>query len=136
MRPAGGTHDAATLARFAGVGIGAALLLFALTWGLTATGLGPFTAGVVAYAVSLAVAYLIQRDWSFRRRHAHVQALPRYLAVQALAALASGAVAHIASSYGLEAPVAAAAATVAASTVSLLLSLLWVFPARAGQEPG
>ncbi|MBN9037910.1 MAG: GtrA family protein [Rhizobiales bacterium] len=136
MRRPAATHDAATLARFAGVGLGAAALLFSLTWLLTEAGLPPFGAGIAAYAVSLAVAYLLQRGWSFGGRHAHGHALPRYLASQALAALTSGAVAHAASAGGLDTGLASAAATIAASSVSLLLSLLWVFPAQAGPERG
>lgn len=136
MRRPVATHDAATLARFASVGLGAAALLFSLTWLLTRAGLPPFSAGVAAYAASLAVAYLLQRGWSFGGRHAHGRALPRYLASQALAALTSGAVAHAASAGGFDAGLASAAATVAASSISLLLALLWVFPAPASPERG
>lgn len=136
MKRPGALHDAPTLARFAGVGLGAAALLFALTWLLSASGLPPFAAGIAAYAVSLAAAYLLQHGWSFGGRHAHGHALPRYLASQALAALTSGAVAHAAAAVGTGPGPASAAATVAASTVSLLLSLVWVFPAHAGPERG
>jgi putative flippase GtrA len=123
-------HDAATLARFAGVGAGAAALLFALTWLLSAAGLPAFAAGTLGYALSFAAAYLAQRGWSFAGRHTHRHALPRYLASQAIAALVAGAVAHAAAGLGATDGLASAASTIAASGVSLLLSLAWVFPAR------
>lgn len=124
-----GSHDAATVARFVATGLGAALLLLVMTWSLAALGLAPFAAGALGYALAFAVAYLVQRSWSFRGRHAHRHALPRYLAAQALAALTSGAAAHLATamlSWGHGA--SAFTATVAASAVSFVLSLFWVFP--------
>lgn len=125
-------HDGATIARFVAVGVGATLLLLLLTWLLFAAGLPPFAGGTIAYAAAFAVAYAAQRGWSFGGRHAHRHALPRYFTAQAVAALTSGLSAQIAVSglgWGHEA--AAGLATVAASAVSMLLSLFWVFPARA-----
>lgn len=127
-------HDAATIARFVATGLGAALLLFVLTWSLAAAGLPSFIAGAAGYAIAFAAAYLVQRGWSFGGKHAHRHALPRYFASQAAAALTSGAAAHIASSFGWGHDAAALLATVAASAVSFGLSLFWVFPARAAEN--
>lgn len=129
-------HDPATLARFAGVGVGAAFLLFVITWLFAAIGLPAFVAGTAGYAVAFAAAYLAQRDWSFRGRHTHRHALPRYVAAQVLAALASGGAAHVAAYLGFAAMFASACATVVASGISLVLSLFWVFPPRAGEAVG
>jgi putative flippase GtrA len=126
-------HDTATIARFVAAGLGAALLLFVLTWSLAAAGLPPFAAGTIAYAVAFAAAYLVQRGWSFGGHHAHGHALPRYLIAQAKAAFTSGVTAHFATTtliWGHEA--SALLATTAASAVSFLLSLFWVFPPRTG----
>lgn len=130
-------HGGATMVRFVAVGTGAALLLFVLTWFFAAAGMPPLAAGAIAYAVAFAVTYLAQRGWSFGGQHAHGHALPRYFAAQAVAALTSGLAAQIAVSgpgWGHEA--AAALATFAASGVSFLLSLLWVFPARPVHDAG
>lgn len=123
-------HDGATIARFVATGLAAAILLFALTWSFTAAGLPPFVGGTLAYAVCFAVAYLAQRGWAFDGRHEHRQALPRYFVAQAAAGLTSGAAAQVATSMGFGVEAAAAIATVAASAISFLLSLFWVFPAR------
>lgn len=126
-------HDRATIGRFVAVGVAAALLFFLLTWLFIAAGVPPFAAGTIAYAIVFAVAYLTQRGWSFRWQHAHRQALPRYAVAQAMAALMSGLAAQIGIS-GLGWPPEASAllAACAASAVSFVLSLFWVFPARPG----
>lgn len=126
-----GMHDRATIGRFIAVGGGAALLLFLLTWLLAAAGAPPFVAGTAAYATAFFAAYLTQRGWSFRWKHAHRDAFPRYVAAQTLAALISGVVAHVCmSGFGLPPEAAALLAACAASGISFLMSLFWVFPAR------
>ncbi|TPL93956.1 GtrA family protein [Mesorhizobium sp. B2-3-12] len=120
------------LFRFLTVGVAAALLLFALSWLLVSLGLSPFLGSLLAYALTVALAYSAQRGWTFGGQHDHARALPRYLAVQAGCAVFSGAVSHIAVAYlGMSAPAMSALMTVATSTLSYLLSSLWVFPMRA-----
>ncbi|WP_245420307.1 MULTISPECIES: GtrA family protein [unclassified Mesorhizobium] len=119
------------LFRFLTVGVGAALLLFALSWLLVSLGLSPFTGSVAAYAVSFVVAYSAQRSWTFGGQHDHAEAMPRYLALQVGCAAFSGLVSHVAVTDLAMSPLSMSAlTTVAASAVSYVLSSVWVFPAR------
>lgn len=122
----------ARLGRFVTVGVGAALLLFGLTWLSAHLGMPPFAGSVASYAVTVAVAYVAQHRWTFGGGHDHAHALPRYLAVQASCALLSGMTSHLSVAI-LDAPPAlmSALSTVAASAASFVLSSLWVFPQRA-----
>lgn len=124
------------LSRFLIVGVGAAVLLFALTWLFSRAGMPPFLGSALAYAVAFAVAYTAQRNWTFGGGHAHGRALPRYFAVQAGSAVTAGLVSHVAiEGFGLPPVVMAAAVTVAASAASYLLSTFWVFPEPAPDAP-
>lgn len=119
------------LFRFLTVGIGAALLLFALSWMLVSSGLSPFTGSVVAYAIAVVVAYSAQRGWTFGGQHDHAHAMPRYLTLQAGCAAFSGLVSHVAvTRFGLSPFAMSAVTTVVTSTVSYVVSSLWVFPSR------
>lgn len=84
------------LFRFLTVGVGAALLLFVLSWLLVSLGLSPFVGSVTAYAISFVVAYSAQRSWTFGGKHDHATAMPRYLALQVGCAVFSGLVSHVA----------------------------------------
>lgn len=116
------------LIRFAVVGIGAALLFFALSWALVSAGLPPFVGSVIAYVLAFVVAYSAQRGWTFEGRHDHAHALPRYLATQLACATLAGLSAHVAVSIFSASPlVMSAITTAAASAASYVLSLVWVF---------
>jgi putative flippase GtrA len=118
--------------RFVTVGIGAAVLLFALSYLFVSFGMSPFLGSIAAYAVAFAVAYTAQHGWTFGGAHAHAHALPRYLAVQLGCALISGLVAHVSvESFGGTPFAMSSAVTVAASAASYILSSLWVFPRQA-----
>ncbi|WP_245455294.1 MULTISPECIES: GtrA family protein [unclassified Mesorhizobium] len=119
------------LFRFLVVGVGAALLLFVLSWLLVSLGLSPFAGSAVAYAIAFIVAYSAQRGWTFGAEHDHATALPRYLALQAACAAFSGLVSHVAvTRFGLSPVAMSALTTVAASALSYIVSSAWVFPAR------
>ncbi|MER8631966.1 GtrA family protein [Mesorhizobium opportunistum] len=119
------------LFRFLVVGVGAALLLFVLSWLLVSSGLSPFAGSAIAYAIAFVVAYSAQRGWTFGAEHGHTRAFPRYLALQAGCAAFSGLVSHVAvTHFGLSPVAMSALTTVTTSTVSYFASLLWVFPAR------
>ena len=119
------------LFRFLVVGVGAALLLFVLSWLLVSLGLSPFVGSAVAYAMSFVVAYSAQRGWTFGAEHDHASALPRYFTLQAGCAAFSGLVSHVAvTRFGLSPVAMSALATVAASAASYIVSSRWVFPAR------
>ncbi|RVD16248.1 GtrA family protein [Mesorhizobium sp. M4B.F.Ca.ET.017.02.2.1] len=119
------------LFRFLVVGVGAALLLFVLSWLLVSLGLSPFVGSAAAYAIAFVVAYSAQRGWTFGGEHDHATALPRYLALQLGCAVFSGLVSHVAvARFGLSPPAMSALTTVATSALSYVASSLWVFPAR------
>ena len=119
------------LFRFLTVGVGAALLFFVLSWLLVSLGFSPFIGSVVAYALTVVVAYSAQRGWTFGGQHDHASAMPRYLSLQLGCALFSGLVSHLAvTRFGMSALAMSALTTVAASAVSYVMSSLWVFPAR------
>jgi putative flippase GtrA len=121
--------------RFATVGVGAAALLFGLSWLFVHLGASPFIGSVAAYAISFVVAYAAQHGWTFGGAHRHSRALPRYLAVQLGCAILSGLVAHASVQMAGAPPLAmSAAVTLAASGASFVLSFLWVFPDR--DRPG
>jgi putative flippase GtrA len=119
------------LFRFLVVGVGAAALLFVLTYLLVSAGLPPFLGSMLAYAVAFVVAYTAQRGWTFAGRHDHSRAFPRYLTLQLCCALFSGLVSHVAvTRLGMSPLAMSALTTVLAAAASYLLSSLWVFPDR------
>jgi putative flippase GtrA len=121
--------DGAIGLRFVIVGVGAAALLFCLSWLFVAAGMPAFAGSMLAYAIAFVAAYSAQRNWTFGGGHGHGHALPRYFVLQAGCAILSGAVAHLAVT-GLHAsPLIMSALTVAgASAASYVGSILWVFP--------
>jgi len=119
---------AVRLVRFVIVGVGAALLLFMLSWALVSAGLPPFVGSVIAYMLAFVVAYSAQRGWTFEGRHDHAHAFPRYLVTQLVCAAFAGLSAHVAVSIFSASPlIMSAIITVAASAASYVLSSVWVF---------
>jgi putative flippase GtrA len=117
--------------RFVVVGVGAAGLLFVLSFLLVSAGLPPFTGSVIAYAAAFAVAYTAQRSWTFGGRHDHGRALPRYFILQLCCAAFSGTISHIAVNRLSMSPLAMSAlTTIAASAVSYVFSSKWVFQGK------
>lgn len=116
------------LARFAAVGVGAALLLFGLSWAFVALGIPSFVAGTAAYAIAFAVAYTLQRSWTFQTGGSHARTLPRYLALQVACALANGLAFHAMRDWlGQPDILAAGMATITTSAISYVGSSRWVF---------
>lgn len=114
--------------RFLAVGGGAAVLLMGLTWGLLRAGAPPFVGGFCAYALTFAVAFLLQHHWTFRDAGPRSRTLPRYFLVQVGCGLLSAALAHLlVRGLGWPSGLASAAMTVCASAVSYLASSLWAF---------
>jgi putative flippase GtrA len=121
----------ARLFRFAVVGVGAACLLFVLSFLLVSMGLSPFSASVLAYSVAFAIAYTGQRSWTFGDRQNHSNSFRRYLALQAGCATFSGLVSHAAVAWLGMSPLAMSVlTTIAASAASYMVSSTWVFPDR------
>jgi putative flippase GtrA len=119
------------LFRFIVVGVGAAALMFALTYALVLAGLPPFFGSTLAYAAAFVVAYSAQRGWTFGGRHDHSHAFPRYLVLQLCCALFSGVVSHVAvARFGMSALAMSALTAIVAGATSYVLSSLWVFPDR------
>lgn len=120
------------LQRFVIVGVGAALLLFGLSYAFVRLGMSPFAGSTLAYAIAFVVAYCAQKSWTFQSRERHMTTLPRYFVLQAGCAITSGITAHTAVTvFGASPIVMSAVTTIVASAVSFVLSSIWVFaPAR------
>ena len=118
----------AQLARFIIVGGGTAALLMVLTFAFLKAGAPPFVGGAAAYAITFVVAYLLQRNWTFRAAARHSRTLPRYFVVQLVCGLASGGLSHLlAEVLGWPAAAASAVMTICVSAISFFASSLWVF---------
>jgi putative flippase GtrA len=115
------------LVRFVIVGGGAAGLLFCLSYLFNWLGAPQIVGSPLAYGCCFVVAYSLQRGWTFRGRHAHGHALPRYLIAQLACAALSGLVGQAAAHLGAPRWGASGAATLAASAASYFTSLYWVF---------
>jgi putative flippase GtrA len=117
------------LGRFAIVGGVSSALFLLLSYALPVAGLPAFIASLVAYAVSLAVAYVGQRVWTFGARHTHRHALPRYLTLQLACALATALLAEVLIvGFGLSPLAMSIATTIFAAVVSYAGTWFWVFP--------
>jgi putative flippase GtrA len=114
--------------RFARVGLGVAVFFMLLAYALV-SGAPPFWASVLAYAICVVVAYLLQRFWTFEAKHRHREALPKYFALQAACAVLSGLVPRAAiHRFGAAHLVAAGLAALTAGVLSYMGSTLFVFP--------
>jgi putative flippase GtrA len=118
------------MARFLVVGVGCALLYFALAWVLQARGgFPPFLATATAYLISFCVAYVLQRTWTFQSNASHAVTLPRYAAAQASAGLITASATQIMAHFhpGSSSMMLAAESTVLGSSLGFVLSSTWVF---------
>jgi putative flippase GtrA len=123
-------HIDATTLRFLVTGTSAAGFFFVLSASLVGAGLPPFGGTLLAYAVTVGLTYTAQQAWTFRGRARHLEAFPRYLAVQVGCGLLSALLARtLVGLFGLPPLPMAAITTVASSAVSYLLSRYWVFAA-------
>lgn len=77
-----------------GAGAVAFVLLSTAMIGLD-TGFAAWTVNAACYAALVGPVYLLHRRYSFQSSAAHSQALPRYMAVQAMALLLAAAFSHI-----------------------------------------
>lgn len=106
-----------------GTALGYFLLLLAADW----LGLPPLFSHPMAYGLAFAVAYGLQRQWTFRAAAPHATALPRYLLTQLLCGCLAGILGHAAQAADWPAVASAVAVTVAVSGLSFLLSSRWAF---------
>jgi len=118
------------LIRFLTVGIGCAGIYFSVNYMLqTMIGLSQFVSALVAYFLSFGVAYLLQKNWTFKSSAAHSKTLARYVAAQiiaaALTAMFSQAFTEIFPSMS-KAPLSIISTCIAGAS-SFVLSSLWVF---------
>ena len=137
MKAAAG--EAGTLARLVVTGGAAALLFAACAYALRVlAGLPPFGASATAYIIAFAFAYTTQRRWTFRGRHDHGHAFPRYLAAQLFCLVLSAALSQAMTEIWGASPLAMACVTSGAvSGISFVLSRYWVFAdGGAKQEQG
>jgi len=138
LRPFDKRLDVAELAWFLLVGGGAALALAAVTAVMISlrTGAPDWLVAGLCYAAFIGPVYLLHRRLSFRSDAAHVQAFPRYLAVQASAIVLVSALSWLCYSV-LGVPVAIGSVAVLGLSAGLnfVLLKLWAFAARSGRRP-
>lgn len=121
--------------RFVITGATAAALFAVLDWSALSLSLPPFAGTAAAYAVTVVASYTVQRAWTFRGRHRHGQAFPRYLAAQIGCACLTAAIAQVLARFGLSAAATSGCVTLIGSAASFCLSRYWVFPATRGAVP-
>ena len=115
--------------RFLLTGASLAGFFWMVVFVLVSIGLAAFTSSLLAYASAVWIGYLAQRNWSFRARHSHAKALPRYLTLQAGCALMSGLSAQTATTVFDMPPLSMSLCnTILMGLISYVVSLNWVFP--------
>jgi len=116
--------------RFLLAGAALAIFYFNVVFSLVRfASLSPFMSSVLAYVSALGLGYVVQRNWSFRARHSHSKALPRYVLLQAGCAGISGLSAQAATTYFQMPPlVMSVLNTITVSLISFIVSMNWVFP--------
>jgi putative flippase GtrA len=115
--------------RFFLTGAGLAGFFWAINFSLVSIGLPAFASSMLAYAGAVGVGYVAQRNWSFRARHSHAKALPRYLALQTGCAVMSGLSAQAATTvFDLPPLPMSLSNTILMGLISYVVSLNWVFP--------
>jgi putative flippase GtrA len=125
------------LPRFVLAGSSSAVLLFGLVYvAQRFLGLSPFHATVAGYLVLVAPTYAVQRAWTFRSGAAHLQAFPRYLATQAVAAALTAVATALFAATVVREPVwiSSLFAALCGGLVSFALGALWAF--RPGPATG
>ena len=122
--------EARRLVSFLGIGAAAALGFVALSTALLAlpTGLPAWVVSTVCYVVFIVPVYLLHRRFSFHSDAPHLQAMPRYLAVQASAVGLATVFSYIAYGIvGLPGPAGAVLVIGLTSGVNFLVLKLWAF---------
>ncbi|MDB5506767.1 MAG: hypothetical protein JWR75_1405 [Devosia sp.] len=122
--------EARRLLSFIGIGAAAALGFVALSTAMLAvpTGLPGWVTSTLCYAAFVVPVYLLHRRFSFASEAPHVQALPRYVAVQASAVGLATMFSYIAYGIvGLPGPVGALLVIGLTSGVNFLVLKLWAF---------
>lgn len=117
--------------RFLLSGASTTCVYFILSYLLIRAGWRPFSANIASYAIAFLFGYLLQRTWTFRGRHPHREALPRYLAAQLGCALTVAVAADLAMSSLHPSPFLLSLGAASSSAgISYVVSVLWVFPAQ------
>lgn len=131
MSPQARVLSRSRLLRFVIVGVGAAVLFFALAFCFARLGMQPFLSSAIAYLIAFVMAYTAQRGWTFHGEQDHRTAFPRYLTLQLGCSAFSGLVSQIAvSGFGATPFAMSLVATLLTSAVSYMLSSRWVFAKR------
>lgn len=132
---------AAQVARFGAVGVLSNLVYFAaLALACPLAGLPLWLGSALAYAVSMALNYLMQRRVTFQSERPHGELLLPYVAVQlASLALNSALLALLVTHLDLHFAVGQTVALIATTTLNFVCQKLWVFrhrPRRSELPPG
>lgn len=121
----------ASFVRFAMVGVAANAALYAAYLAMTAQGVGPKAAMTLAFALGVALTFVLNRSWSFRSRRAPGGALARYvLAYAAGYALNFAALVALVDVAGYRHDLVQAAMIVVVAIAMFLAQRYWVFAER------
>lgn len=120
-----------TLARFAAVGAVTTLLDMALFNTFYFAGAAPTPSNLVSYSCGIAVSYMLNRAWTFRAAHSHVQAVKFVAATLTGLLISTAIVAGLA--LLIPAPVAKVISVPIVFVWNYLASRLWVF--RGSEAP-
>ena len=123
--------------RFVAVGVGGAIVLFALTFAFHKAGAAPIWGYAAAYALAFVFSYTLQRGWTFGAQHRHREAFPRYLALQVICAGVSALTGQALTSWTTLQPVVTSGiCTILASALSFFGASFWVFSPRRMRAQG
>lgn len=113
----------ATTQRFVLVGVVAAALQFALTFGFLDLGMSPLPATMLAYGIGFVFAYCTHKQWTFRSPASHQRTLPLYAVSQVVSALIGGFAGELCEQrFGTSGATVSAISTLSASVSSYFLS--------------
>ena len=119
-----------TLARFAAVGAVTTLLDMVLFNTLYFLGARPTLSNLVSYSCGIAVSYMLNRAWTFRAAHSHVQAMKFVAATLTGLLISTAIVAGLA--LLIPAPVAKVISVPIVFVWNYLASRFWVFRVESG----
>jgi putative flippase GtrA len=113
------------LLRFATVGAITTTLDFVLFTSFVATGAAPGPANTLSYSCGILVSYVLNRSWTFRARHSHLQALKFVLGTLTGLVISTCLVALLAR--WIPAPLAKILSVPPVFAWNYLVARLWVF---------
>lgn len=116
------------LTRYAVVGGAGTIFYMALVIALVEVFLvHPVASAIIAFILTDALIYLLNRSWVFASRARHGYAFPRFIAVSVIALVLNAAIMHLTVSLGLWYALGLVGATAIVPPTNYLLNAYWCF---------